>query len=177
MRAAEGTGGQLGGWQSWELELQKLVSGVLPSPHEFLIPGWHHRLLPRTPHRGARQRWVCTRGHTKLGVSGYQVRSPRSSWPLLARARGWRKGSDSSNSEGEERLFAVATGGLLSSVPAHSASGNVGFPGRAGVSSYPAPSDFTWAARTSLGPTGGSPFLLQPKETSPAPVSPLPAPL
>lgn len=43
-----------------------------------------------------------------LGVSG---EDPPSCGPLPARARGWRKGPDSSNSEGEQSLFAAATGG------------------------------------------------------------------
>lgn len=74
---------------------------------------------------------------------------------MLVRARGWRKGPDSSDSEGEESLFAVATGGLPK-LRAR-ASGKVGFPGRAGVSSYPSASDFTWAARP-LGPHRWEPF-------------------
>ena len=44
-----GTGGQrLGGWQSWELELQRLVSGVLPLSPQIPNP----QLAPQssTPH-------------------------------------------------------------------------------------------------------------------------------
>lgn len=70
------------------------------------------------------------------------MRSPRSSRPLPVWARGWRKGLDSSNSEGKESLLWLQVG-AVSCVLAHSVSGRDGFPGRTGISSYPAPSDFT----------------------------------
>lgn len=57
--------------------------------------------------------------------------------------------------------------GSVSSVPAHSASGSVGVPGRAAIS-YAAPSSFTWAAGA------GSPFLLQLKGAPPVQFLPLP---
>lgn len=109
--------------QSWEVELQRGGSDSLPlSPHisdpQLATP----TLYPQPPRPGARrQRWVCALGPTRLGAYGYQVRSPRGSRPLPAWARGWRKGPDSADSEGKETLFAAATGGRRSGVPAHCA--------------------------------------------------------
>lgn len=55
--------------QSWELELQRLVSGVLPLSLQIPNPQLATPTLYFADATGARgSRWVCALGQTRLGV-------------------------------------------------------------------------------------------------------------
>lgn len=75
MRAAEGAGGQqLCGWQSWELELQKVVSGVFPLSPQFSDPQGQPQSSARKTPPGRAQAVLSLSSGTgpvvRLGVSG-----------------------------------------------------------------------------------------------------------